>query len=56
MSVDAGRYVFTSGVSAFFEMPTSDAKRILPAHLQPVEVRHERSILSVTAFHFSVGV
>jgi hypothetical protein len=56
MSVDAGRYVFTSGVSAFFEMPTSDAKRILPAHLQPVEVRHERSILSVTAFHFSDSV
>ena len=48
--------MFTSGVSAFFEMPTSDAKRILPAHLQPVEVRHERSILSVTAFHFSDSV
>jgi hypothetical protein len=56
MSVDAGRYVFTSGVSAFFEMPTSDAKRILPPHLQPVEVRHERSILAVTAFHFSESV
>ena len=56
MSVDAGRYVFTSGVSAFFEMPTSDARRILPPHLQPVEVRHERSILAVTAFHFSESV
>jgi len=56
MSLDAGRYVFTSGVSAFFEMPTSDARRILPAHLQPVEVRHERSILAVTAFHFRESV
>jgi len=56
MSVDAGRYVFTSGVSAFFEMPTSDARRILPAHLEPVEVRHERSILAVNAFHFRESV
>lgn len=52
MSVAGDRYVFTTGVSAFFEMPTSDARRILPPHLQPVEVRHERSILAVTGFHF----
>ncbi len=56
MLVDTGRYVFTTGVSAFFEMPTSDARRILPEHLQPVEVRHERSILAVTAFHFRESV
>ena len=56
MSVDPGRYVFTSGVSAFFEMPTSDARRILPAHLEPVEVRHERSILAVNAFHVRESV
>lgn len=55
-SVDSGRYVFTTGVSAFFEMPTSDARRILPDHLQPVEIRHERSILAVTAFHFRESV
>ena len=50
MPIAVGRYVFTTGVSAFFEMPTSDARRILPEHLQPVEVRHERSILAVTAY------
>ena len=43
---------FSTGVSALFEMPTSDAERILPAHLQPIEVRTQRSILNVTAFHF----
>jgi hypothetical protein len=34
-------------------MPTSDARRILPAHLEPVEVTHQRSILAVSAFHFT---
>jgi hypothetical protein len=52
MPVAADRYAFTTGVLAFFEMPTSDARRILPAHLEPVEVRHQRSILGVNAFHF----
>jgi hypothetical protein len=46
-------YSFSDAVSAFFEMPTSDARRLLPAHLQPLEVQHTRSILSVTAFHFT---
>ena len=56
MPVAAGRYVFSNGVSAFFEMPTSDARRILPEHLEPVEVTHQRSILAVTAFHFTESV
>lgn len=43
---------FTTGISALFEMSTSDAERILPAHLQPIEVRPQRSILNVSAFHF----
>lgn len=46
-------YGFSKAVSAFFEMPTSDARKLLPAHLQPLEVQHTRSILSVTAFHFT---
>ena len=46
------RSYFSTGVSAFFEMATSDAERILPPHLQPIEVRPQRSILNVTAFHF----
>jgi len=36
-------------------MPTSDARRLLPSHLQPLEIQHERSILSVTAFDFFEG-
>jgi hypothetical protein len=49
---------FTTGVSALFEMSTADAVRVLPPHLPPIEVRPQRSILNVTAFHFrdtSVG-
>jgi hypothetical protein len=47
-----GRYDFRTGVSAFFEMATSDARAVLPKYLQPIEVRHDRSVLSVTAFLF----
>lgn len=43
---------FTSGVSSLFEMSTADARRILPKHLQPVEVRPQRSVLNVSAFLF----
>ena len=46
-------YGFANAVSAFFEMPTSDARKLLPSHLQPLEVQHTRSILSVTAFRFT---
>ncbi len=46
-------YGFKNAVGAFFEMPTSDARKILPAHLQPLEVVHERSILAITAFQFT---
>jgi hypothetical protein len=46
-------YGFANAVSAFFEMPTTDARKLLPAHLQPLEVQHTRSILSVTAFDFT---
>lgn len=46
-------YAYRMCVGAYFEMPTADARRLLPEHLQPLEVRHERSILAVTAFHFT---
>lgn len=49
-------YRFANAVSAFFEMPTSDARKLLPSHLQPLEVQHTRSILSVTAFRFTESV
>lgn len=51
-----GSYRFNTGVSAFFEMATSDARAVLPDHLEPIEVRHQRSVLSVTAFLFDDSV
>ena len=47
------RYGFAQVVAAFFEMPTADARKLLPPHLQPLEVQHTRSILAITAFEFT---
>ncbi|MDH3270558.1 MAG: hypothetical protein OEN56_04455 [Gemmatimonadota bacterium] len=47
---------FHTGASAFFEMATSDARALLPEHLEPIEVTHQRSVLSVTAFLFDDSV
>ncbi|HET7747243.1 MAG TPA: hypothetical protein VFM29_08070 [Vicinamibacteria bacterium] len=47
------RYGYRDAVSGFFEFPTENARRLLPAHLHPVEVHHGTSILSVTAFEFT---
>lgn len=55
MPAESGHYYFNHGISALFEMPTSDARKLLPRHLQPLEVQHERSVLSVTAFDFYKG-
>lgn len=46
-------YGFSHAVAAFFEMPTADARKLLPQHLQPMEVQHTRSILAITAFEFT---
>ena len=46
-------YGFQNCIGAFFEMPTSDARALLPPHLQPLEMQHTRSILSVMAFQFT---
>jgi len=54
--MSVGSYRFNTGVSAFFEMATADARAVLPDHLEPIEVRHQRSILSVTAFLFDDSV
>lgn len=51
--MEVTKYGFSEAVSAFFEMPTSDARKLLPAHLQPLEVQHTRSILAITAFVFT---
>ena len=31
------RYGYRDAMSGFFEFPTENARRILPAHLEPVE-------------------
>lgn len=46
-------YGYRNCVAGFFEMPTSDARKILPAHLQPMELQHTRSILAINAFEFT---
>jgi hypothetical protein len=46
-------YRYRLCVGAYFEMPTADARGLIPAHLEPLEVQHERSILAVTAFDFT---
>ena len=47
------RYHFKNAVNAFFEMPRSNAREILPGHLQPMEIRHGQGVLAVTAFDFT---
>ncbi|MDH3205723.1 MAG: hypothetical protein OEO79_03885 [Gemmatimonadota bacterium] len=51
--IDYTYYAYRMCVGAYFEMPTADAKALIPDHLQPLEVRHDRSILAITAFHFT---
>jgi hypothetical protein len=46
-------YRYRLCVGAYFEMPTADARELIPSHLEPLEVQHERSILAVTAFDFT---
>ncbi len=46
-------YRFKTCVGAMFEMSTADALRLLPPHLQPLEIQHTRSILAVMAFQFT---
>jgi len=47
------RYGYADAISGFFEFPTDNARRILPSHLEPVEVHHGTSIFSMTAFDFT---
>ena len=51
--MDYTYYGFQNCVGAFFEMPTSDARKLLPSHLEPLEMQHERSILALTCFEFT---
>jgi hypothetical protein len=46
-------YGYRDAISGFFEFPTENAREILPAHLEPVELHHGTSIFSMTAFDFN---
>jgi Acetoacetate decarboxylase (ADC) len=47
------RYGYRNAIHGFFEFPTDNARRILPPGIEPVELHHSSSILSVTAFDFT---
>ena len=47
------RYGYSHAISGFFEFPTENARRILPSHVEPVELHHGVSIFSMTAFDFT---
>jgi hypothetical protein len=47
------RYGYSNAISGFFEFPTDNARRLLPPHLEPVEVHHGTSIFSMTVFDFT---
>jgi hypothetical protein len=47
------RYGYRNAISGFFEFPTENARRILPGHLEPVELHHGTSIFAMTAFDFT---
>jgi hypothetical protein len=46
------RYGYRDAISGFFEFPTENARRILPAHLEPIEVHHGTSVFALTCFDF----
>jgi hypothetical protein len=41
---------FADSVSGYFEFPTDNARRLLPPHLEPFEMHHGSSVLSMTVF------
>ncbi len=53
MTDNKTRYGYKDAISGFFEFPTENARRILPAHLEPIELHHGTSIFSMTCFDFT---
>lgn len=45
-------YYYPHMISASFEIPTEDARKLLPRGVEPVEPWHGASVLSVTLFEF----
>jgi hypothetical protein len=46
------RYNYRDAISGFFELPTSNARRLLPRGVEPIELNHGISVLAVTVFDF----
>ncbi|MDZ7781227.1 MAG: hypothetical protein U5R14_15035 [Gemmatimonadota bacterium] len=46
-------YGFDYCIGGYFEMATSEARKVLPSHLEPLEKQHERSIFAITVFRFT---
>ena len=46
-------YGFRNCIGGFFEIATTDARKLLPPHLEPLEKLHTRSVLAITAFEFT---
>jgi hypothetical protein len=47
------RYGYREVIGGFFEFPTENARRILPTHLEPVELHHGTSIFAMNVFDFT---
>lgn len=46
------RYTFAHAISGFFEFPTDNARALVPRQLEPIELHHGSSVLSITVFDF----
>ncbi len=51
--MDTIRYHFSNGINCIFELPTDTARKILPRHVEPVEVNHGVSLMGITVFDFT---
>jgi hypothetical protein len=49
-------FPFKSTISGYFEFPTDNARRLLPTGLEPVELHHGSSILSMTVLDMPESV
>jgi hypothetical protein len=52
MSAQITRYAFSHAICGFFEIPSADAKVVLPVDRHPLEPHHGISLLAVSAFDF----
>lgn len=50
------KYGYANAINVFCDIPTENARRILPAHLEPLERMHGVSVFSMIAFDFTESV